>query len=385
MDSSRFSDASPGNLVRISSPDPDWAFVPDPLPPRWEFPVRLWPLLSEAKAALQRLDGIGSYLPNPELLLMPLQQREALRSSSLEGTYASPHELLMFELRPRSPKSTSDQANAWREVANYRNALRRGFNQLRQDHPLSLRLICQLHAWLLEGVRGRSRSAGSFRRNHVHVGSDRRYVPPPAPATKECLHLLEQQLHATDDKFDPLVRCYFVHYQFEAIHPFLDGNGRVGRLLLSLMTFRWCRLSMPWLYMSAFFERYKDEYIDGLFNVSARGDWEGWIEFCLRGTLSQAQDSMRRADQLIRLKDQMHKRLDGGSARLHQIIDSLFISPVVTIPQLRRLCGVVYPTAKADVERLVNVGILTVIPDVRPKTFSAPEILKIAYGESQES
>ena len=385
MDSSRFSDASPGKLVRISSPDPDWAFVPDSLPPRWEYSVRLWPLLSEAKAALQRLDGIGSYLPNPDLLLMPLQQREALRSSSLEGIYATPEELLMFELHPRSPTSTSDQANAWREVANYGEALRQGYSKLREGHPLSLRLICQLHAWLLEGVRGSSRSAGSFRKNQVHLGSDRRYVPAPAPALNECLHTLEQYIHVTDDRFDPLVRCYLIHYQFEAIHPFLDGNGRVGRLLLSLMTYSWCRLSMPWLYMSAFFERYKDEYIDRLFDVSATGNWESWIEFCLRGTLSQARDSMRRADQLIRLKDQMHERLSEGSARLHRVIDRLFVSPAVTIPQLRRLCGVAYQTAKADVQRLVDVGILTAFPNVRPKTFTAPEILKIAYGESQES
>lgn len=187
---------------------------------------------------------------------------------------------------------------------------------------------------------------------------------------------------AADSSYDPLVLCYLVHYQFETIHPFLDGNGRVGRLLLALMTWKECNLTMPWLYMSAFFERHKDEYISGLFDVSANGNWQGWIDFCLTGTIEQARDSIRRCDLLGRLKEEMHQRTTSGSGRLHQIVDGLFQTPMVTIPIVRDEMDVSYPTAKGDVEHLVNSGILAPL-DVqsRPKVFYAPAIFSIAYKD----
>lgn len=384
MDRTQFTAARTGELVPITSPISDWAFVPNPLPPSWEVPLHLWPKLAHAKQLLGKLDGIGSTLSHPELLLRPLETREALTSSSLEGTYASPQELLLFELKPRAPRSSQDRANAWLEVYNYGRALREGFAYLR-DRPLSLHMIRQLHAWLLRGVRGDRTNPGQFRSDQVHIGSDRRFVPPPPERLQETLDQLEPLLESNPSEFDPLVWVYLVHYQFEAIHPFLDGNGRVGRLLLALMTWRGCGMSQPWLFMSPFFEKYRDEYIHHLFQMSADGRWEPWINYCLTGTIEQAEDSFKRCSQLNALKEDMRGRVTSGSARLHQIIDELFVHPFVTIPNLRDLLQVSYPTAKSDVDRLIAASILEEVEaSSNPKAYVAREILAIAYREAAE-
>lgn len=382
MDASRFTTQKTGQLVKISVPHADWSFVPDDLPPKWLFPDALWPLLAEAREYLGTLNGIGRSLPDPELLLRPFQRREALRSSSLEGTYASPQELMLFEINPRRPTSEDDPANDWLEVANYGKALRHG-GKLLDKLPLSLRVIRKMHEILLRNVRGRNRSPGEFRKLQVQIGADARYVPPPPERMQPCLDALEKYLNANDASYHPLVRCYIVHYQFEAIHPFLDGNGRVGRALLALMIYRWCGHYMPWLYMSPFYERHKDEYIDRLFQVSTRGDWSGWIEFCLRGTVLQARDSIRRCDQLRRLRDEFHRKVDKPSSRTARIIEELFSRPLVTVPQLSQQYQVTYPTAKADIDRLVRVRILSELPELYPKTYYAAEIMKVAYEEEE--
>ena len=383
MDFTRFTDSKTGTLVPISTPAKDWAFIPNPLPADTEFPTRLWPLLAEAKEAVGRLDGIGRTLADPGLLLQPLQQREALRSSSLEGTYATPEQLLIYEMDPRDPKSERDQANDWREVSNYGRALREGCRLL-DDLPICLRVIRSLHEVLLRGVRGRDKAPGEFRDCQVHVGSDRRYIPPPQNEVGKCLDAFEKHLYEDHPGFDPLVRCYLIHYQFEAIHPFRDGNGRVGRLLLALMTYKWCGLTMPWLYMSAFFERYKDEYIDNLFRVSTEGAWGKWLEFCLRGTVEQANDAIRRCELLGKLRVEYHNRVQGGSGRDYVLIEDLFKYPVLTIPSVQRKHSVSYPTAKSDVQRLIDLGILSEALDQRPRTFYAHEVLRIAYEELPE-
>jgi len=380
MDPRAFGPQKTGELVRIQVPEEDWAFIPDPPPPKWEFPSRLWPMVVKAREGLARLDGIGRTLPNPELLLRPLEKREAIHSSSLEGTYATPRELLLFELEPLEPKSENDPVNAWREVSNHSRALRQGMSLL-ASLPFCLRLIRELHATLLNGVRGKDKAPGDFRKCQVHIGSDRRFVPPPPSRLQECLDVFEKELNRADSNCDPLVRACLLHYQFEAIHPFMDGNGRVGRVLLSLLVYKWCGLTMPWLYMSAFFEKYKDEYIDNLFRVSTKGDWETWIVFCLRGTITQAEDAIRRCDALRQLRERFIREAGKVSVRAHAIIDDLFTSPVVRISQLPKKYPATYPTAKADVLALVEKGILQEIPDVRPKAYFAPGIFEIAYTE----
>jgi Fic family protein len=180
VDKSAFTNDAPGKLWEITIQEHrDWAFIPDPLPSQWPMPATLWNQLLEAREALARLDGVGLYMPNYNLLLRPLQRREALRSSSLEGTYATPQQLLLFELDPREPKSPQDPVNAWREVMNYNTALELAIQSLEQ-RPISLNLIRNMHNTLLSGVRGAQRDPGNFRSAQVHIGSDRRFVPPPA-------------------------------------------------------------------------------------------------------------------------------------------------------------------------------------------------------------
>jgi len=384
MDVAKFTSQKTGKLVEIQVPERDWAFIPDPLPSQWVFPERLWPLLVKAREALGRLDGIGRTLPNPELLLKPLEKREALHSSSLEGTYASPKDLLLFEIDPREPKSERDPANAWLEVSNHSRTLRQGMRRLEQL-PFCLRFIRELHETLLTGVRGRDRTPGRFRTCQVHIGSDKRYIPPPPNYLQPCLDAFEKELNLHNAECDSLVRCYLLHYQFEAIHPFLDGNGRVGRVLMSLLIYKWCNLSMPWLYMSAFFERHKDEYIDNLFRISSEGDWETWIEFCLRGTIEQAEESIRRCDAFRVLKDRFIQEAGQTSVRARVIIEDLFTTPVVTIPTLCKRHSVSYPTARADVTDLLEKGVLQEIPDTRPRAYFSPAIVEIAYSDPMES
>jgi len=378
VDVTRFISELPGELIRISD---DWAFVPAPLPPKWHFPQRLWPLLAEARQEVGTLNGVGRTLPNPAILLRPLEDREAITSSRLEGTYVTPQELLLFEMEPTVAE---DRRSDWKEVANYRKALHVGTTS---DLPISLRLIRRVHEVLLSGVRGRERAPGQFRRVQVAIGSTRRFVPPPSERLLECLDPLEKYMHAETNAYDPLVDCFLIHYQFEAIHPFVDGNGRVGRLLLAIMLQQRCGLAKPWLYLSDYFERYREEYLQHLFNVSARADWESWIDFCLHGTLTQARDTIARCDRLLKIKDEYAFRLAsvGGSLRLGQIVESLFQSPYVRVADLPQRLNVTYPTARADINRLVQAGILSELPNVSPKTFYAREIFNVAYEDIEGS
>jgi len=247
MDTKHFTNKSPGKLVRIETLwGTDHAFIPDPLPPAWDFPHRLWPLLAEAKEQVALLEGIGRGLANPNILLQPLAGQEAIQSSALEGTFATPEQMLLFELDPKQPSSEDDPVNTIKEVANYRTALKYG---LESELPLSLRLIKEMHRILLTGVRGRDQSPGDFRRLQVGIGTKARFVPPPPQHLMDCLDPLEKHLHTKTSSFDPLVDCFFAHYQFETIHPFNDGNGRVGRLLLAIMFQHQCKLTKPWLYI----------------------------------------------------------------------------------------------------------------------------------------
>lgn len=384
MDRSHFTDRRLDELVEITLPKPDVAFVPAPLASHWDMPVDLWPLLMRAREALARLDGAGRHLTNHQLLMVPLQQREALRSSSMEGTFASPEALLLYQMDPRDPASGADEVNAWREVYNYGKALQLGVNLLSEGLPISLRLIREMHQALLGGVRGQQRRPGEFRDCQVQVGVNARFMPPPAAYVADCLDSFEKYHHEASD-IDPLIRAFMAHYQFETIHPFRDGNGRVGRLLLALTIYQWMGLGSPWLYLSPFFEKHKSEYIDHMFQVSADGQWIPWIEFCLHGVVAQCDDTLCRIDRIVQLRDELNHRVaaSGGSARLTAIVEALFTSPLTTVPQAAKLTDVTYPTAKADITRLCELGILTEGPaDWTPRYFYSPAIFEIAYGDS---
>lgn len=382
MDIQSFGDNKTGELVPITGVrGATHSFIPDTLPPKWNWPEHLWQTLMDARTAVAGLNGIGKHIPNPNLLLRPLQHREAKCSSSLEGTITEPTQQMLFELNPKYPSSERDPINEYREVFNYGRALRCRFER-RVDLPLSLRLIRELHGILMEGVRGRDQDPGNFRRVQNQIGAPPRFVPPPPNYLMDCLDQFEKYLHG-DKNFDPLVESFIAHYQFEAIHPFRDGNGRVGRLLLSIMISEWLNLSNPWLYMSAFFDRNKDQYIDRMLKISTDGDWEGWIRFCLEGTIEQVKDTEKRCERLLALSRNYKEKIlqVGGSIRLNTIVDDLFISPVVQIPQIVNRCEITYPTAKSDIDKLCSVGILSEMTEQSVKTFLCPDIIDITYGE----
>jgi Fic family protein len=241
----------------------------------------------------------------------------------------------------------------------------------------------ELHLRLLDGVRGADRTPGAFRKRRVHIGSDRRFVPPPHDHAENCIAELERYINEPDNT-DPLVRAFMAHYQFEAIHPFLDGNGRVGRLLLAVMIHKACSLQAPWLYLSPYFDKHKDEYIDRLFKVSTLGDWNSWIALCLRGTIEESRSALMRIDSLIKLKDKYEKQLAKArsSARLQQIVVHLLSSPVTTISALARQFDITFPTAQADVRRLLKLRILKQMPArTKPMSFIAHEFFKASYVE----
>lgn len=369
-----FGEKSPGRIVPIS--EGDYAFIPHKLPPDWVFPGWLWPLLADAKQQVGVLEGVGRTLPNPAILLRPFADREAIRSSRLEGTYVTSKEFLLFELQEKT--GTDEKTNDQREVFNYRRALNHGTTT---SLPLSLRLLRELHGILMAGVRGKDRSPGEFRRLQVAIGPSKRFIPPPPDQLPASLDQLERYFHQDNSPFDPLVDCFLIHYQFETIHPFQDGNGRVGRLLLSIMLQQRCGFSKPWLYLSEFFERHRDEYIQLLFDVSTKANWDAWIEFCLKGTREQAMETIRRCDILRRMRDEYMTRLAsaGGHIRLTQIVEELFHSPFVQVKDLPARLGITYPTAQADMERLVAAGIVQPLPEVSPKTYYAVEIFNVAY------
>ena len=382
MDASNFSAKAPGTLVPIAGqPDARVAFVPHALPPAWRWPEGLYRLLIEARIALAALDGTGKHLPDSTILIHPLQAREAQLSSRLEGTITDPHQQILFQADPAQPTSPVDAP--YREVYNYRRALRLrldGTNQL----PLSLRLIRQLHALLLDGVRSADPHPGEFRTIQNQIDRPARFVPAPPESLPEILAEFESFLHDSTINFDPLVKSFLAHYQFETIHPFRDGNGRVGRLLLALTIAEWCSLSGQWLYMSPYFEKNRSRYIDLLFGVSTGADWESWIQFCLEGVVAQSLDAQTRCDRLLALHRDFHARLaklKRGSIRLSKLIDGFFEKPVISVGHHQREGRISYPTARADLQKLEKIGILQELSGMDYITYYCREIYDITYDD----
>lgn len=385
LDPQIFTTEKTGELRKFTNPSSErteWLFIPMELPPCWEFPNRLWPLLADAKEAIGTLDGIARTLPNPDLLVRPLQNREAITSSSIEGTYVTAEQLLLYGLDPKTPVSDAGSLADENEVHNYRAALTVGC-ELLDDSPILNKHLLAMHERLMFGVRGARKAPGEFRRIQVQIGATGRYVPPPPSDLPRLMGNLERYINELDERFDPLVASFIAHYQFEAIHPFCDGNGRVGRLLLALMIYKAMHHTLPLLYLSAFFERNRREYMDRLFRISTHGDWEGWVEFCLTGSVWQARDAIRRCEQLNELRERYYEQVAvKGSARSHQLVTWLFESPLLTIPAVQQKLTVTYPTAKSDLNRLVEIGILREVAGSRPKTFYAHEVFHVAYEDS---
>lgn len=378
MDENAFNDRKTGTIQAIETRfGNDIAFIPNPLPKELPLSAQTLGLLVDANGMLRELNGIGSLLPDASLLLRPLQRREALTSSSLEGTYATPVELLLLENEKEAPHS--EDRSSWREVYSYDQALRYGWDAVSQNaQSFTLDLIKEMHRRLMIFSHGAKQVRGEFRDVPVWVGSARRYVPVPPNLLNKSLLEFESYLNSSH-KDHGLVAAFLAHYQFEAIHPFRDGNGRIGRVLLALTVAKWCELHNPWLYLSPFFEQYKSEYIDYMFSVSTNGDWESWIQYCLRGTIEQATDSIERCRALRELLQTFMDEV-GDKTRMATIIERLFRHTVFEISDVMEWCDVSRPTAQSDINKLENLKFVEALPgSSRPRMYVTPEIVRIAY------
>ncbi len=317
--------------------------------------------LSAADRAVGQLAGITRALPNPRLLVRAFAGREAVLSSRIEGTHASLSDLLLFDITPQEVETRTPDV---REVANYVRALEHGISRLRAI-PLTLNLIRELHAILLEDVRGSDRRPGQFRNVQNWIGpagvsiARATCVPPPPERLMEVLGTLERFINMPGD-LPLLVRIAMVHYQFEAIHPFEDGNGRVGRLLISLMLDAERAIPFPVLYLSDYFERHQGEYYRHLLAVSQEGAWEDWLTFILRGVAEQAIDSVERSAKLMRLRDDWTRQLQQARASALQLrlLDALFVNPFVNMRRAAHLLKVNPQSAQNSLNKLLEAGIL---------------------------
>jgi Fic family protein len=338
-----------GRIIR--TPQGYSAFVPDPLPPRIEFGDRLVRALSDADRAIGRLAGEGGRLPNPHLLIRPFVRREAVLSSRIEGTRATLGELLAAEAGAAVERSPEDL----REVGNYVVALEHGIGRLKKL-PLSLRLVRELHERLMHGVRGDRATPGEFRKTQNWIGppgstlANATYVPPPVEDMKTALAAWETFLH--DRSLPPLVQIALVHAQFEAIHPFVDGNGRVGRLLITLFLIESGILPTPLLYLSAFFEATRGHYYDGLLGVTREGKWVEWIVYFLNGVARQAEDALSRAERINQLLARWREKAAGRSASAVRLVDLLGENPFWTVKRASERLGVAFTTAQRAIEAL---------------------------------
>lgn len=391
MDPERFRNSTAGRVKRMGQGEEAyWAFIPNPLPPKISPDWELICHISEADRALSELAGLGRTMPNPHLLIGPFVRREAILSSQIEGTRADIVDLYAYEAGQLPPPGLETSSEDVREVQNYVKALEYALER-RKTLPVSLRLIREIHEKLLTDVRGKHATPGEFRQSQNWIGppnctlNQATFVPPPVPHMHEALDALEKYLHQ-DDTYPPLMRLALIHYQFEAIHPFVDGNGRIGRLLLTLLLIQWGLLPSPLLYLSAYLHRHREEYYQLLLNVSERGAWRDWLIFFMRGIAQQSRDATMRARRLQDLRESWRQQLGTmkASTRTLQLIDELFSSPIITIPRAADVLGVTYHSAQNTVEKLVEAGILEPIRNVSySKTFIAREIM-IAIGSELE-
>jgi Fic family protein len=380
-----FAEGVRAQVVRADGGYP--AFVPPPLPPTVELTTALVNQLSAADRALGELAGASRTLPNPTLLTRTLTRREAVLSSRIEGTQATLSQLALFEVERPEGAAYDDV----REVHNYVDALDHVLDPGRK-YPLSLPLLLEAHEILLTGVRGGYATPGEFRRTQNWIGpagatiNTATYVPPPPERMWECLDAFEKYLHGPTE-LPRLLDLAAIHYQFEAIHPFVDGNGRVGRLLVALLTVEWGLLPAPLLDISAYIEARRDRYYTCLLEVSTRGDWQSWFAFFLRAVEVQSRDVVRRASELHALWLDLRSRVSGArsTGTSAALVDALFDVPAITINRARSLLGVTHRAASLAIDRLVEAGVLREVHGPgRSRLFLAADIVRVAEGAAVE-
>jgi Fic family protein len=354
------------------------AFVPAPLPPELVWTPRLVAVLSDADRLIGRLAGEGGRLPNPHILMRPFVQREAVLSSKIEGTQATLGELLASEAGAVVERSPEDL----REVGNYVAALEHGILRLRKL-PLCVRLIRELHQKLMTGVRGQLAAPGQFRKTQNWIGKPgsrietATYIPPPPGELPACLSAWEKFIN--ESQLPPLVTIALAHYQIEAIHPFLDGNGRVGRLLITLFLIERQILPTPLLYLSAFFEASRRDYYEGLRGVSERGAWHDWLEYFLLGVARIAEDALHRATRINRLLADWQKNVSGASSKNPmRVVELLGNNPFITVGGVAERLAIAFTTAQRAIERLERARIVTPVRVAkRDRVYCANALLDI--------
>ncbi len=351
-----------GNYLRTSVADESFdAFVPFPLPP--DPPIELNPadqeLLEEANRNIGRLDGAIPFIDIPLYTYMYVR-KEAVLSSQIEGTQSSLSDLLLHE----SEQVTGVPLEDVLEVSSYVSALDHGLNRIRSGFPISNRLVNEIHKILLSHGRGSSKSPGEFRKSQNWIGGSRLgnavFVPPPPQHVGECMGELEKYIHDIPQRTPPLTKAALAHVQFETIHPFLDGNGRIGRLLITLLLCSEGVLTEPILYLSLFFKQNRDEYYERLKKVRTDGDWEGWLRFFLQGVNETSKQAVRTADSISTLfeNDRTHitglKRTAGSTLQIHTVFQR---NPILSITQASELSSLAFQTSLSAIERLCEMGI----------------------------
>jgi len=346
----------------VNQPTGYKAFIPAPLPPNPVIKLEgdLQNLLSKADMSLARLDGMGRILPNVDLFIAMYVRKEALLSSQIEGTQASLEDLFEFE-----SGETPENINDVEEVVNYVKALNYGMERL-DSLPMSLRLIKEIHGILMEGVRGGNKQPGKFRKSQNWIGpagctlQDASFVPPPPHEAVETLGELEKYLH-TRKGLPILIDCALVHYQFETIHPFLDGNGRLGRLLITFYLYWKGVLHRPLLYLSFYFKKHRQEYYDRLSLVRVKGDYEQWLTFFLEGVIEAADSAIETSRRILELQTS-HRQLlwqkKISSPYAVGILESLYSKPYVSVTEIAKEFGISYQSASKLVSQLEGAGIL---------------------------
>ena len=352
------------------------AFVPDPLPRELRLSPPLAALLDRASRAVARLDGVGETVPNPHLFIQPLIRREAQLSSRIEGTRASLSDVFSYEAGSRS------SAEDVQEVVNYIDALECGIDAL-ASVPISFRLANQVHARLLAGVRGGDGAAGAFRRIQVYIAppaasvEDAAFIPPPPEMLRDLFQDWERFVNEPAD-MPPLVKCALMHYQIEAIHPYEDGNGRIGRLLIALFLIASGVLSSPLLYLSAYFERDRQRYYDELFAVSQTCDWERWLRYFLTGALRESRDAVERIRRIRGLQDRFREIIETSRQPISslRLMERMCASPFVTVRGAAEILEMTVAGARRVLERLESAGLVSQVDGAYPALYAAYEVLE---------
>lgn len=379
MDQKGFGAACTGDLIPTLGGRR--AFVPHDLPPRKIDLNKLLPNISRATQAVGELKGIGRTIPNPLLLVRPLQRREAVSSSGMEGTYTTLTDLFLFEAGAEEIQNRNEN----REVLNYAQALEGAISGL-QKLPISTRLLREAHKVLLAGVsrhRGARVEAGELKRDQNWIGGGgtietARFIPAPPEATPDALDRLMTFINRMNrTSASPLIDAAMAHYQFEAIHPFADGNGRIGRMLIALMLVENDTLPQPLLYMSPWLERHKDRYIDLMFAVSKSGEWEPWIAFFLDAMAASANETISVVERIQDLKQEYRERFQQArrSALMLRIIDLAFERPAMRLTDIAELLGVTYAGAANNVKELIREGVAEELVWTYPKVIRFPGVV----------